>query len=260
MTAPTTAIARVAGRDEILWGAVMPVMVKMVHAQRVSISRVDAFPSHRAPAPVTLMRAGTDGVVQDHPVNVSAPVGHGDRVSGELPDAIALRVQRLLRLIEGAGSREALTMQGAQAVPMVRPVAPLNVAAFPVSPPVDIAIVHQAPVVHLAKPFALVRLVASLDRAQRIPFWPLKRAEWITVPEKAKTVSLAIAVRVMPCMAAINRAFAHAAILLHLRARDPSFYGATYCVGCRLHRPVGKHGEFTWLDERGNDTHVLVGT
>ena len=43
-------------------------------------------------------------------------------------------------------------------------------------------------------------------------------------------------------------------------ARDPSFYGATYCVGCRLHRPVGKHGEFTWVDEHGNDTHVLVGT
>ena len=43
-------------------------------------------------------------------------------------------------------------------------------------------------------------------------------------------------------------------------ARDPSFYGATYCVGCRLHRPVGKAGEFTWLDERGNDTHILVGT
>lgn len=29
-------------------------------------------------------------------------------------------------------------------------------------------------------------------------------------------------------------------------ARDPSFYGATYCVGCRMHRPVGEHGEFYW--------------
>lgn len=43
-------------------------------------------------------------------------------------------------------------------------------------------------------------------------------------------------------------------------ARDPSFYGATYCCGCRLHRPVGKEGEFTWLDGQGNDTHILVGT
>lgn len=29
-------------------------------------------------------------------------------------------------------------------------------------------------------------------------------------------------------------------------ARSPGFYGATYCVGCRMHRPVGEHGEFVW--------------
>lgn len=29
-------------------------------------------------------------------------------------------------------------------------------------------------------------------------------------------------------------------------ARDPHFYGATYCVGCRKHRPVGRDGEFVW--------------
>jgi hypothetical protein len=27
-------------------------------------------------------------------------------------------------------------------------------------------------------------------------------------------------------------------------ARDPEFYGATYCVGCKMHRPVS---EFTWM-------------
>lgn len=26
-------------------------------------------------------------------------------------------------------------------------------------------------------------------------------------------------------------------------ARQPGFYGATYCAGCRMHRPVG---EFVW--------------
>lgn len=29
-------------------------------------------------------------------------------------------------------------------------------------------------------------------------------------------------------------------------AAKPGFYGATYCVGCRMHRPVGEHGEFVW--------------
>ncbi len=28
-------------------------------------------------------------------------------------------------------------------------------------------------------------------------------------------------------------------------ARDPKFYGATYCVHCQMHRPVA---EFKWLD------------
>lgn len=28
-------------------------------------------------------------------------------------------------------------------------------------------------------------------------------------------------------------------------ARDPKFYGATYCVGCRMHLPVN---EFDWED------------
>lgn len=31
-------------------------------------------------------------------------------------------------------------------------------------------------------------------------------------------------------------------------ARDPKFYGATYCCNCGVHRPVGEHGEFIWDD------------
>lgn len=31
-------------------------------------------------------------------------------------------------------------------------------------------------------------------------------------------------------------------------ARDPSFYGGTYCVRCGMHRPVGANGEFVWED------------
>lgn len=31
-------------------------------------------------------------------------------------------------------------------------------------------------------------------------------------------------------------------------AREPGFYGATYCARCRMHRPVGADGEFVWAD------------
>lgn len=38
-------------------------------------------------------------------------------------------------------------------------------------------------------------------------------------------------------------------------ARDPSFYGGTFCAICRAHFPVGKNGEFTW-----DGTNEKVGT
>lgn len=31
-------------------------------------------------------------------------------------------------------------------------------------------------------------------------------------------------------------------------ARNPGFYGGTYCVGCRTHFPVGEAGNFIWDD------------
>lgn len=31
-------------------------------------------------------------------------------------------------------------------------------------------------------------------------------------------------------------------------ARQPDFYGATYCTGCSMHRPVG---EFNWIEQDG---------
>lgn len=39
-------------------------------------------------------------------------------------------------------------------------------------------------------------------------------------------------------------------------ARDPKFYGATYCVGCKSHLPVDA---FVWV-ERGRDTDLRVGS
>ncbi len=36
-------------------------------------------------------------------------------------------------------------------------------------------------------------------------------------------------------------------------AREPSFYGATFCVRCKEHFPVGANGEFVW---EGSDEKV----
>lgn len=34
-------------------------------------------------------------------------------------------------------------------------------------------------------------------------------------------------------------------------ARDPKYYGSTFCVACRGHFPVGENGEFVWADGTG---------
>lgn len=34
-------------------------------------------------------------------------------------------------------------------------------------------------------------------------------------------------------------------------AREPHFYGATYCVGCGMHKRVGLNGEFYWCHDSG---------
>jgi hypothetical protein len=31
-------------------------------------------------------------------------------------------------------------------------------------------------------------------------------------------------------------------------ARQPTFYGATFCCHCGTHLPVGEQGEFVWED------------
>lgn len=36
-------------------------------------------------------------------------------------------------------------------------------------------------------------------------------------------------------------------------ARQPTFYGSTYCVSCRMHKAVGENGEFVWLEMDGTD-------
>lgn len=40
-------------------------------------------------------------------------------------------------------------------------------------------------------------------------------------------------------------------MLAETYARNPRFYGATFCVACSMHRPVGPQGEFIWDDDSG---------
>ncbi len=43
-------------------------------------------------------------------------------------------------------------------------------------------------------------------------------------------------------------------------ARQPNFYGATYCCNCQQHCRVGAEGEFVWVESDGTVTDEKVGT
>lgn len=42
-------------------------------------------------------------------------------------------------------------------------------------------------------------------------------------------------------------------VIAETYARQPDFYTGTFCVHCKLHFPVGEHGEFTWYEMDGSE-------
>jgi hypothetical protein len=81
------------------------------------------------------------------------------------------------------------------------------------------------------------------------------------VPQAAAYLVLSDEERAKGFVRPVRRAYVHdrgcgalttmATSIAETYARDPQFYGSTYCVGCRKHRPVGADGEFTWDDGSG---------
>lgn len=71
-------------------------------------------------------------------------------------------------------------------------------------------------------------LVLSEDERAKGFIRPVRRSYWHTTCGKVTTMGQALA---------------------ETYARDPHFYGATYCTHCGQHRPVGEHGEFHWCDD-----------
>jgi hypothetical protein len=76
-----------------------------------------------------------------------------------------------------------------------------------------------------SRPQAEVYLVLSEDERARGFVRPVRRSYVHTTCGALTTMGVALA---------------------ETYARDPTFYGATYCAGCGRHRPVGPAGEFVW--------------
>jgi hypothetical protein len=101
--------------------------------------------------------------------------------------------------------------------------------------PSDPGLTHGVDPEGVAAPQADAYLILSAEERAKGFIRPLRRSYWHTVCGTVTTMS---------------------ALLAETYARDPGFYGATYCVSCQRHAPVG---EFRW-DLHGDDSDPVVGS
>lgn len=78
------------------------------------------------------------------------------------------------------------------------------------------------------------------------------------VPQAQVYIVLSDEERAMGFVRPVRRTYLHEACgttttmgqaIAETYARNPGFYGATFCVHCSMHRPVGERGEFVWVDD-----------
>lgn len=96
------------------------------------------------------------------------------------------------------------------------------------SDPDDPRLTHGAdPADGPARTQAEVYLVLSDEERAKGFVRPVRRSYWHQTCGKVTTMGRALA---------------------ETYARQPSFYGATFCAHCGQHRPVGERGEFYWAE------------
>ncbi len=101
--------------------------------------------------------------------------------------------------------------------------------------PSDSGLTHGIDPAGEQRPQAEAYLVLSEEERARGFVRPVRRSYWHTTCRAVTTMSREIA---------------------ETYARDPGFYGATYCTTCHRHAPVA---EFRW-DIRYDDTDPVVGS
>lgn len=72
---------------------------------------------------------------------------------------------------------------------------------------------------------------------------------YLVLPEEERAKGFVRPVRTQYWHAVCGRITIMGTALAETYARDPGFYGATFCAHCGRHRPVGEHGEFYWCDQ-----------
>lgn len=117
--------------------------------------------------------------------------------------------------------------------------------------------------------------MSDLDPADSIPDAPApvsgslttdpreaRESPVLTNGQQSKYCVLSVEERAKGYVRPVRRAYRHTRCgtvttmglaLCETYARQPTFYGATFCVHCRGHYLVGADGEFVWIEEDGTD-------
>lgn len=78
-----------------------------------------------------------------------------------------------------------------------------------------------------------------------------QQEEYLALPEEERAKGFVRPVRLAYIHDKCGAVTRMAQALAETYARDPGFYGGTFCATCRAHFPVGPSGEFTWDDGSG---------
>ena len=221
--------------------------------------RIILIPIDHLPAPMAGEAARSYPVVKYGAVNKNASATHSERMIGHFSLPIPFLVDKFNRSICSTATFHALIMQIAKTVLRVWAVAPWNFALLLVNVVANIAIMLLAPMMHLAQAANVIWFVATLNRAA------VKSLLVVRSVGTSNTAKLRHIIVVGADLNGLAAPFAYDShqffvasyighrVLLRFHyttgvTKKPEFYGSTYCVQCRMHRPVGEAGEFVWED------------
>lgn len=203
-------VAAITRRHKVRCDVVVPVVVKMIGDQGINVFGITLFPGNYLAAPMARVTTWADGVVQGGAVNEHAPACHRQWVPAQHALTITPVIDDPDRVGNGAPRPHALVVHIAETVLRVRPLASLDIAVFLVAIVADIAVVLQAPEMHLTQAAPLVLLLAAGYFAKHFSLGPWGASERVTVQAQAAVVRHAETLGIDPVFAAWNGAFTHA--------------------------------------------------
>jgi hypothetical protein len=228
----------------------MAVMVKVVNKQSIFMSGIRTIPRKHLTTPITGMSARSNSIIESYSMNKNPTTFQGKWMVRHFLLSIAFRVTKRYPCLSSPGAFHPGIVKLAISVLSMGAVALWDTTMVLNTVMVYVAIMFQAPSVHLAKSLPRATLFAFPHRAV---LWRIIELTSARVIAKLRSVRIifpnsflvsTISTSDDFCSNYISHErFLSMCIIPYLIARQPSFYGATFCAHCGKHLPVD---EFVW--------------